>query len=64
MLEVEQRLVTSALERQDAGVAMVSSTVLADTLQASLERLPSLGADQLEMVARLATSGAGSRPAP
>jgi ATP-dependent exoDNAse (exonuclease V) alpha subunit len=33
--------------------------VLADTRQASLERLPSLGADQLEMVARLATSGAG-----
>jgi conjugative relaxase-like TrwC/TraI family protein len=59
MLAVEQRLVASALERQDAGAAMVSPTVLADTLQASLERLPSLGADQLEMVARLASSGAG-----
>jgi hypothetical protein len=59
MLAVEQRLVTAALDRQDAGVAVISPTVLTDTLQSSLVRLPTLGADQVEMVTRLATSGAG-----
>jgi hypothetical protein len=56
MLAVEQRLVVSALDRQAAGAAVISSAVLNETLQASLA---SLGAEQVEMVARLASSGAG-----
>jgi conjugative relaxase-like TrwC/TraI family protein len=59
MLAVEQRLVAAAVERQDAGVAVVPSDVLDDTLRAGLERLPSMGVDQVEMVAKLARSGAG-----
>jgi conjugative relaxase-like TrwC/TraI family protein len=59
MLAVEERLVASALRRREDGIAVVSSGVLEQTLRASLERLPSLGADQVEMAARLARSGAG-----
>jgi hypothetical protein len=59
MLAVEERLVASALRRQEAGVGVVLAGVLDETLRAGLERLPSLGADQIEMAARLARSGAG-----
>ncbi len=40
-------------------MAVVPPDVLDDTLRAGLERLASMGADQVEMVARLARSGAG-----
>jgi conjugative relaxase-like TrwC/TraI family protein len=59
MLAVEERLVASALGRREDGVAMVPAAVLERTLHGALERLPSLGADQVEMAARLAGSGAG-----
>jgi AAA domain-containing protein len=59
MLAVEQALVNSALSRQEEGAAVVPEQVLADSLRSSLQRLPTLGADQLEMAARLASSGAG-----
>ena len=59
MLAVEERLVESAIKRQQVGVAVVPASVLHDTLMDCLERLPTLGADQIEMVARLASSGAG-----
>jgi conjugative relaxase-like TrwC/TraI family protein len=59
MLAVEERLVASALHRQQSGVAVVPADVLDQTLRAALERLPSLGSDQVEMAARLASSGAG-----
>jgi conjugative relaxase-like TrwC/TraI family protein len=59
MLAVEQRLVAAALERRDGGVAVVPPEVLEATLRACLQRLPTFGADQIEMVARLASSGAG-----
>jgi conjugative relaxase-like TrwC/TraI family protein len=59
MLAVEQRLVASALERRGGGVAVVPPGVLEETLHAALERLPSLGDDQLRMAAALASSGAG-----
>jgi conjugative relaxase-like TrwC/TraI family protein len=59
MLSVEERLVANALGRRAEGAAMVPSDVLDETLRASLERLPSLGVDQVEMAARLARSGAG-----
>jgi conjugative relaxase-like TrwC/TraI family protein len=59
MLAVEERLVASALRRQEDGAAVVPSGVLERALRAALERLPSLGADQVEMATRLARSGAG-----
>ncbi|TMC12203.1 MAG: hypothetical protein E6J41_03285 [Chloroflexi bacterium] len=59
MLAVEERLVASALRRQQDGVAVVPVDVLDQTLRSALGRLPSLGADQVEMAARLASSGAG-----
>jgi conjugative relaxase-like TrwC/TraI family protein len=59
MLAVEERLVASALRRQRDEIAVVPVDVLDQTLRAALERLPSLGADQVEMAARLASSGAG-----
>jgi conjugative relaxase-like TrwC/TraI family protein len=59
MLAVEQRLVASALDRQNGGAAVVPPGVLEESLRVSLERLPSLGADQVQMAAALATSGAG-----
>ena len=59
MLAVEERLVANALRRQLDGVAVVPDGMLRESLRSSLERLPSLGADQLEMAVRLATSGAG-----
>src|SRR5262250_1542581 len=51
MLAVEQRLVASALDRQDAGVAVLPADVLGEALDAALARLPSLGDDQLRMAA-------------
>jgi conjugative relaxase-like TrwC/TraI family protein len=59
MLAVEERLVASALRRQRDGVAIVPAEVLRESLRSSLERLPSLGAEQLEMAVQLASSGAG-----
>jgi conjugative relaxase-like TrwC/TraI family protein len=59
MLAVEECLVANALRRRAAGAAIVPADVLKESLRASLERLPSLGADQLEMAVRLASSGAG-----
>src|SRR5437879_8600410 len=59
MLAVEERLVARALRRQQDGVAVMAADVLDQTLRSALERLPSLGADQVEMAARLASSGAG-----
>ncbi len=59
MLAVEERLVASALRRQQDGVAVVSSGIVEATLRSSLERLPSLGGDQVRMAAGLAGSGAG-----
>jgi conjugative relaxase-like TrwC/TraI family protein len=59
MLAVEERLVASALCRRQDGTAIVPVDILAETLRDALERLPSLGGDQLEMAARLAGSGAG-----
>ena len=59
MLAIEERLVANALRRQLDRVAVVSDDVLKESLCSSLERLPSLGTDQLEMAVRLATSGAG-----
>ncbi len=59
LLAVEERLVAIALQCQYDGVAVVPGDVLEASLRASLQRLPSLGADQVEMAARLATSGAG-----
>jgi AAA domain len=40
-------------------VAVVPVDILAEALLASLQRLPTLGADQVETAAQLATSGAG-----
>jgi conjugative relaxase-like TrwC/TraI family protein len=59
MLAVEERLVANALRRQEGGVALVPSGLLDESLRDSLERLPSLGLDQVEMARRLASSGAG-----
>ncbi|TMC03767.1 MAG: hypothetical protein E6J41_26575, partial [Chloroflexi bacterium] len=59
ILAVEERLVAGALGRRDEGTAIVPDDVLRDSLTSSLRFLPTLGADQLEMVARLASSGAG-----
>jgi conjugative relaxase-like TrwC/TraI family protein len=59
MLAVEERLVASALLRRRDGVAVVPSGIIEETLRWSLQRLPSLGADQIDMVARLVSSGAG-----
>jgi conjugative relaxase-like TrwC/TraI family protein len=59
MLAVEERLVASALRRHQDGVAVVQPDIFDETLRGALERLPSLGADQVEMAARLASSGAG-----
>jgi hypothetical protein len=46
MLAAEARLVASALDRQEAGVAVVPPDALEDSLRAGLRRLPSLGTDQ------------------
>jgi hypothetical protein len=59
MLAVEARLVASALDCQETGVAVVPLDALEESLRAGLQRLPSLGADQVEMAAQLARSGAG-----
>jgi conjugative relaxase-like TrwC/TraI family protein len=59
MIAVESRLVANALERQNEGAAVLSELILSTSLRSSLRRLPSLGADQVEMVVKLATSGAG-----
>ena len=59
MLAVEARLVANALARQDESTAVVPPAVLSESLRRSVERQPSLGTDQLAMVMRLATSGAG-----
>jgi conjugative relaxase-like TrwC/TraI family protein len=59
MLAIEERLVAKALRRQQDGVAIVPADVLRESLRGSLERLPNLGADQVEMAVQLASSGAG-----
>ncbi|HXM54003.1 MAG TPA: MobF family relaxase [Candidatus Dormibacteraeota bacterium] len=59
MLATEERLVATALGRREAGAAVVPAPVLRASLRTTLERLPTLGADQVEMAAKLATSGAG-----
>jgi conjugative relaxase-like TrwC/TraI family protein len=59
MLAVEERLVASTLRRRDEGAAVVPAGLLRESLGSSLEHLPTLGADQLEIVAGLASSGAG-----
>jgi conjugative relaxase-like TrwC/TraI family protein len=59
MLAVEESLVASAMRRRHDGAAVVPSGIIEETLRASLARLPSLGADQVEMAAQLAGSGIG-----
>ena len=59
MIAIEARLVGDALDRRDEGAARLPEAILAACVASSLRRLPSLGADQVEMVVHLATSGAG-----
>jgi hypothetical protein len=59
MLSVEACLVADALERRAERTAVVPATILHETVRDGLARLPTLGADQVEMALRLASSGAG-----
>jgi len=59
MLAVEARLVADAIERRAERTAVVPPVILDETLREGLVRLPTLGVDQVEMAARLASSGAG-----
>ena len=55
LLALEQRLLTQAVARQDAGVAVAST----DQVETALRRRPSISDEQAAMVRRLLTSGAG-----
>jgi hypothetical protein len=59
MLSVEARLVADALERRAERTAVVPATILHEAVRDCLARLPTHGADQVEMALRLASSGAG-----
>jgi conjugative relaxase-like TrwC/TraI family protein len=59
MLATEERIVASALSRRDEGTAVIPEPVLRGSLLVSLDHLPTLGSDQVEMAAQLACSGAG-----
>jgi hypothetical protein len=56
MLATEQRLVATAVSRQEAAAAVVPAPVLRASLRTTLQHLPTLGADQVEMAALLASS--------
>jgi conjugative relaxase-like TrwC/TraI family protein len=59
MLAVEASLVADAIDRRGERTAVVPPDILDETLREGLVRLPTLGQDQVEMAARLASSGAG-----
>jgi conjugative relaxase-like TrwC/TraI family protein len=59
MLAVEGRLIADALVGRTERTAVVEPAILHETLRESLARLPTLGADQVDMASRLASSGEG-----
>jgi hypothetical protein len=59
MLATEERLVDSAMRRRGEGAAVIREPILRESLRATLALLPTLGSDQVEMAAQLASSGAG-----